>query len=141
MAETANQVLHNSATSRRLDNPFRTTGDQPLNKGVIRNVANLNFGDAGVALGNRLLSGIRAGRANSLAEEMGPLLTARGPGRDMLLQALEDRIARSSIDRAAGDKAAKIGTHATGASGLAAIEKYLAERGQNKRLQFVAPTQ
>lgn len=92
MAETANQALGNSATSRRLDNPFRTrgTGITPEQKGALRSALNLNFGDAAARIGEKVLGVIERRGARSLAEEMGPLLTARGPQRDRLLKALRE---------------------------------------------------
>ena len=48
MADTANQALGNSATSRRMDNPFRSqqVSAAQTPPGMVRSALNLNFGDA-----------------------------------------------------------------------------------------------
>lgn len=90
MAETANQALGNSATARRLDNPFKTrgTGMTPDQRGVLRNAFNFQFGDAGASLADKVLRVIEQRGTRNLAQEMGPLLTAQGRNRDKLIRAL-----------------------------------------------------
>jgi hypothetical protein len=92
MAETANQALGNSATSRRLDNPFRMRGAgvTPEQKGVIRNMFNFKFGDAAAAIGDRVMQAIEKRGASNLANEVGPLLTAKGARRDAIIRALAE---------------------------------------------------
>lgn len=89
MWETQNQVLGNSATSRRQDNPFRS---RPLGSTDLTVVGLLNktrvwglnkiYGDNGAA---------------RLAKELSPILTATGPRRDAIIRSLEQKwVARAN---------------------------------------------
>lgn len=90
MADTANQALGNSATSRRMDNPFRaqqvTANQTP--PGMVRSALNLNFGDAAAQGWQHAANLLERRKVASLAEELAPFLTARGSDRDAVVQAL-----------------------------------------------------
>lgn len=90
MAGTANQVLGNSATSRRMDNPFRQQQKTDDRTGIIRNILNLKFGDAG-ARAFQYAQDAWAGRAaNNLAREVGDLVVAKGSQADRVAAGLID---------------------------------------------------
>ncbi|WP_152044494.1 hypothetical protein [Aureimonas psammosilenae] len=107
MAETAHQAIGNSATSRRMDNPFRVqqrTAQDRAVPGILRSAGNLNFGDAAFrgleyaqdALGRRT--------ASTMAGELGPALTATGDARERIVQELLARGARREEARAVDPK-------------------------------------
>lgn len=120
MAETASQALGNSATSRRMDNPFRSR-QQQTTPSEIRSALNLNFGDAAARLGDRLMSGRRANQAADLAKDLAPVLTTSGPQGDVLMQALIDKAGAVRKGRAWGKMADDISTALMGTAGRAAI--------------------
>ena len=92
MADTANQAIGNSATSRRMDNPFRqqqvTAAETP--PGIVRSIANLKFGDAAAQGWSYIANALERRKVSNLAGELGPFLTARGSDRNKVVQALID---------------------------------------------------
>ncbi|GGD93434.1 hypothetical protein GCM10011390_10260 [Aureimonas endophytica] len=110
MAETVGQALGNSATSRRMDNPFRVQQRTEQDKavpGIVRSLANLKFGDAvfrGVEYGKDALE---RRSADAMARELGPFLTATGQTREQrIMEALgvganRDAVAREAQKRKA----------------------------------------
>lgn len=88
MASTANQALGNSATARRQDNPFRPSQKTDDRAGILRNAANLQFGEAAKRGFEYAADAVAGRRANNLARDVGPMLTAQGPEADRVVQAL-----------------------------------------------------
>lgn len=90
MAATRNQAVGNSATARRADNPFKASRETP----------DWSIGRM-VGKGWRMATqSVRDGRAESLAENVAPLLTARGESRDTIARALTEKaLERSKISR------------------------------------------
>lgn len=85
MADTANQVLGNSATARRVDNPFRQQrGQNPV--GVVRSLLNLRLGDAGARAWEGVADFLGERQAKALAERLGPILIAGGAERDAAIE-------------------------------------------------------
>lgn len=124
MAETANQVLGGPATARRLaDNPFNVERTQQ-NKGVpgiLRSAGNLDFGDAAARGVEYVQDALGRRSARTMAEELGPALTATGETRDELLDALLQVQARRGGVTSEADKRRAIAELLTrgGALGLA----------------------
>ncbi|MBA1156935.1 hypothetical protein [Microvirga mediterraneensis] len=102
MAATANQALGNSATSRRMDNPFRKQQKTDDRAGIVKNALNMRFGDAFSRLGEYAGDAYAGRRISNLARDVGPLLTARGAEADNVVQALIDaQTRRSGVQSAA----------------------------------------
>lgn len=103
MAATANQALANSATARRSDNPFRKR-DDPLT--VPQSL--VHAGMMGVRKGVNM---VLQGGVDRVAAALGPTLTARGPERDAVIEALLAASARRG-QIAEGDPARRALTEA-----------------------------
>ncbi|MDG4675660.1 hypothetical protein P9A16_31665 [Shinella sp. 838] len=87
MAETAGQVAGNSASARRLDNPFSKSG---------RNMdVSQSMYQAGRRLLQREIEGIGASGRERMAAELGPVLTATGDRREQLIRQLIDPASRT----------------------------------------------
>jgi hypothetical protein len=90
MAGTANQVLGNSATSRRMDNPFRRQQKTDDRAGIVRSALNLQFGDAAKRAIEYGADALAGRRMNNLARDVGPMLVAKGSQADRVTNALID---------------------------------------------------
>ncbi|WP_152044888.1 hypothetical protein [Aureimonas psammosilenae] len=105
MAETAHQAIGNSATSRRMDNPFRVqqrTADDRA--GIIRSAANLKFGDAAMRALEYGKDALERRGAATMADELGSTLTATGDARERIVRALMDQDARRAQARVTDPK-------------------------------------
>jgi hypothetical protein len=107
MAETANQALGGSATSRRMDNPFRTqqrTLQERNAAGILRSAGNLNFGDAAFRGVEYVQDALGSRSAATMASELGPALTATGDARERIVQELMRLEARRASSAAVDPK-------------------------------------
>lgn len=91
--DTLNQTIGNSATARRLENPYRPSSDT---KGITKTADEL----AGAIL-KRIAGSTDVAARNSASEAMADVLTRKGSSRDAVLKAL---IKKDVIRRGGGGK-------------------------------------